>query len=89
MSLGKTLWCLRWNTDCWLFSCILLCMQVSRFDMLPGIDVQWWGAAGDDVDSFLGGKVISDAKLSGPYTNASLQVILFTVEVISFFYNIG
>jgi hypothetical protein len=44
--------------------------------MLPGIDVKWWGAAGDDVDSFLGGKVISDATLSGPYTNASLQVTL-------------
>lgn len=65
------------------FSLVFSVMQVSRFDMLPGIDVKWWGAAGDDVDSFLGGKVISDATLSGPYTNASLQVMLFTVGVIS------
>ncbi|KAG0604091.1 hypothetical protein M758_10G144000 [Ceratodon purpureus] len=49
---------------------------VTRFDMLPGIDVKWWGAVGDDVDSFLGGKVISDATLSGLYSNASLQVSL-------------
>lgn len=56
------------------FSFILLWMQVSRFDMIGGIDVKWWGAASDDVDSFLSGKVISDAKLSGSYSNASLQV---------------
>lgn len=42
--------------------------------MLPGEDVKWWGAIGDDVNSFLGGKVISDAKLSGLYKNASFQV---------------
>lgn len=65
------------NYSVHILSCILLWVQVSRFDMLPGIDVKWWGAVSDDVDSFLGGKVISDAKLSGLYGNASLQVSFF------------
>lgn len=49
-------------------------MQVSRFDMLPGIDVKWWSAVNDDVYSFLSGKTISDAKLAGLYSNATMEV---------------
>lgn len=49
---------------------------VSRFDMLPGIDVKWWSAVNDDVYSFLSGKTISDAKLAGLYSNATMEVTL-------------
>ncbi|XP_024390031.1 cytochrome b561, DM13 and DOMON domain-containing protein At5g54830 isoform X2 [Physcomitrium patens] len=50
--------------------------HVSRFDMLPGIDVKWWSAVNDDVYSFLSGKTISDAKLAGLYSNATMEVTL-------------
>ena len=60
--------------------CIPLWIQVNRFDMLPGIDVKWWGALSNAFDSFLGGKVISDAMLSGFYRNATVQVSFLLVK---------
>jgi hypothetical protein len=66
--------CMMANYSIHILSCIPLWIQVSRFDMLPGIDVKWWGAVNDDVDSFLDGKVISNEKLTGLYRNVSSQV---------------
>lgn len=51
-------------------------MQVTRFDMLPGIDVYWWGSLGDDIESLLSGQPVSETKLSGSYSNANMEVCL-------------
>lgn len=62
-------------------------MQVTRFDMLPGIDVYWWGSLGDDIESLLSGQPVSETKLSGLYSNANMEVCLigFDKKGIPFF----
>jgi hypothetical protein len=42
--------------------------------MLAGVEVFWWGALGDDVQSLLDGQPISEGNLVGTYSNATLQV---------------
>ncbi|CAA0822749.1 Cytochrome b561- DM13 and DOMON domain-containing protein [Striga hermonthica] len=45
-----------------LFSVVDDCsFRVTRFDMLPGQDVHWWGAAGDDFQNLTGGFLISES----------------------------
>ncbi|KAK2981701.1 hypothetical protein RJ640_013099 [Escallonia rubra] len=50
--------------------------RVSQFDMLPGSDVRWWGAIGDDFENLTKGFVISDLKLNRTYRNDSFTVNL-------------
>ncbi|KAL7001754.1 hypothetical protein U1Q18_002902 [Sarracenia purpurea var. burkii] len=50
--------------------------RVSEFDMLPGSDVHWWGAIGDDFVNLSRGFVISDMKLNRTYKNDSFVVSL-------------
>ncbi|CAN1244587.1 Cytochrome b561, DM13 and DOMON domain-containing protein At5g54830 [Linum perenne] len=50
--------------------------EVSQFDMLPGLDVHWWGASGVDFVNFTEGFVISDQKLNETYKNSSFAVKL-------------
>lgn len=50
--------------------------QVTRFDMIPGIDVHWWGSMGDDFDNMTSGYAVSQNKLNETYQNATLEVTL-------------
>ncbi|BBG94985.1 hypothetical protein Prudu_003404 [Prunus dulcis] len=50
--------------------------KVSDFDMLPGSDVQWWGAAAPDFTNLSAGFVVSDQKLNETYKSASFTVRL-------------
>ncbi|KAI4369956.1 hypothetical protein MLD38_018347 [Melastoma candidum] len=50
--------------------------EVSRFDMLPGADVCWWGAVSPGFDDITAGFVISDDKLNKTYRNDSFVVSL-------------
>ena len=50
--------------------------RVSEFDMLPGSDVHWWGAAGPDFANLTSGFVIADDKLNKTYKNESFVVRL-------------
>ncbi|KAF7139053.1 hypothetical protein RHSIM_Rhsim07G0163300 [Rhododendron simsii] len=50
--------------------------RVTRFDMLPGSDVRWWGSIGDDFANLTNGFVISDMKLNRTYKNDSFVVNL-------------
>ena len=54
---------------------MVIMMQVNRFDMLSGKDVCWWGALGEDVESLLSGQPVSDLKLSGSYSDDTLEVV--------------
>lgn len=49
-------------------------VQVTRFDMLAGADVTWWGALGVDIDNLLSGQPISESRLAGSYRDAILEV---------------
>ncbi|XP_010556072.1 PREDICTED: cytochrome b561, DM13 and DOMON domain-containing protein At5g54830-like [Tarenaya hassleriana] len=50
--------------------------RVSRFDMLSGSDVRWWGALYSDFENMTNGFVISDQKLNQTLKNASFVVHL-------------
>ncbi|KAH0990355.1 hypothetical protein GBA52_001838 [Prunus armeniaca] len=50
--------------------------KVSDFDMLPGSDVHWWGAAAPDFTNLSAGFVVSDQKLNETYKSASFTVRL-------------
>ena len=58
-------------------TCCLLAVymvQVTRFDMLAGADVTWWGALGVDIENLLSGQPISESRLAGSYRDAILEV---------------
>ncbi|EEF46893.1 dopamine beta-monooxygenase, putative [Ricinus communis] len=50
--------------------------KISRFDMLSGTDVHWWGAISTDFANLTNGFIISDHKLNQTYENASFIVQL-------------
>ncbi|XP_010541578.1 PREDICTED: cytochrome b561, DM13 and DOMON domain-containing protein At5g54830-like [Tarenaya hassleriana] len=50
--------------------------RVSRFDMLSGSDIYWWGALASDFENMTNGFVISDQKLNQTFRNASFAVHL-------------
>ncbi|CAN0876282.1 Cytochrome b561, DM13 and DOMON domain-containing protein At5g54830 [Linum grandiflorum] len=50
--------------------------KVSKFDMLSGLDVHWWGASAGDYVNMTKGFVISDQKLNETYKNSSFSVKL-------------
>eukprot|EP00850_Spirogloea_muscicola_P018145 SM000163S02313 [mRNA] locus=s163:117559:130545:+ [translate_table: standard] len=50
--------------------------QVTRFDMLPGRDVYWWGAASDALEDLLAGTPVADAALEGKYDHSTFEVTL-------------
>ncbi|RVW54164.1 Cytochrome b561, DM13 and DOMON domain-containing protein [Vitis vinifera] len=58
-------------------SSMIVLFRVSEFDMLPGSDVHWWGAAGPDFANLTSGFVIADDKLNKTYKNESfvLQIL--------------
>lgn len=49
-------------------------MQVTKFDMLAGTEVYWWGALGTDFKNLTTGHPVSDQKLNQTYSNATLYV---------------
>lgn len=49
---------------------------VSRFDMLAGKEVYWWGARGDDYENLTSGFVVSQLRLNKTFSNESLVVTL-------------
>ncbi|XP_010265740.1 PREDICTED: cytochrome b561, DM13 and DOMON domain-containing protein At5g54830-like [Nelumbo nucifera] len=53
--------------------------RVSKFDMIEGSDVQWWGALGDAFENLTAGFVISDEKLNRTYKGESFSVRLNNV----------
>ncbi|CAI0459168.1 unnamed protein product [Linum tenue] len=50
--------------------------RVSEFDMLPGLDVHWWGASATDFVNITKGFVVSDQNLNETFKNASFVVKL-------------
>lgn len=50
--------------------------QVSRFDMIAGKEVYWWGAEGEDFENLTNGFVISEDKLNKTFSNETLVVTL-------------
>ncbi|GER51672.1 DOMON domain-containing protein [Striga asiatica] len=61
-----------------LFSILDDCsFRVTQFDMLPGQDVHWWGAAGDDFQNLTSGFLISDSsQLNRTFKNETFVVRL-------------
>ncbi|CAM6120752.1 unnamed protein product [Calypogeia fissa] len=50
--------------------------KVTRFDMIAGNDVYWWGSLGDDFDNMTQGFSISPNKLNETYQNVTMEVTL-------------
>lgn len=50
--------------------------EASRFDMIAGEDVYWWGAKGEDFENITNGFVISEDKLDRTFSNETLVVTL-------------
>lgn len=50
--------------------------RVSRFDMLSGFDVLWWGAIAPDLGNMTSGYPVSDQVLNRTYKNESFTVRL-------------
>ncbi|KAI5055115.1 hypothetical protein GOP47_0030260 [Adiantum capillus-veneris] len=50
--------------------------SVTKFDMLIGKEVHWWGAKGDDFENLTSGFAISTLQLNKTFSNASMVVTL-------------
>ncbi|KAH6831057.1 DOMON domain-containing protein / dopamine beta-monooxygenase N-terminal domain-containing protein [Perilla frutescens var. hirtella] len=60
-----------------IFSIIDDCsFRVSKFDMLAGADVRWWGAVGVDFQNLTSGFPVSDSTLNKTYKNDTFTVRL-------------
>eukprot|EP00250_Pteridium_aquilinum_P010873 c19688_g1_i1 orf=592-3381(+) len=49
---------------------------VTKFDMLAGKDVYWWGSRGEDFENLTSGFVISPVQLNKTFSNDSMVVTL-------------
>lgn len=49
---------------------------VTKFDMLPGKDVYWWGSKGEDFENLTSGFVVSPVQLNKTFSNESMVVTL-------------
>ncbi|BBN16614.1 hypothetical protein MPTK1_7g07840 [Marchantia polymorpha subsp. ruderalis] len=50
--------------------------RVTKFDMLAGTDVYWWGSLGEDFENMTNGFPVSNTKLNQTYRNDTLEVTL-------------
>ncbi|MCO5567782.1 hypothetical protein L7F22_021478 [Adiantum nelumboides] len=50
--------------------------SVTKFDMILGKEVYWWGAKGDDYENLTSGFAISALQLNKTFSNASMVVTL-------------
>lgn len=50
--------------------------KVTRFDMIAGKEVYWWGSKGEDFENLTNGFVISGVRLNRTFSNESMVVTL-------------
>ncbi|KAL3683605.1 hypothetical protein R1sor_001627 [Riccia sorocarpa] len=50
--------------------------RVTKFDMLAGSDVYWWGALGEDFENMTTGFPVSSYRLNQTYKNDTLEITL-------------